>query len=619
MSELRRRTRWDVIRSLFASVEDRIVCDFLLVMLVIATAGFALFPRVSYQNAIALGTAGTIATITTGSALVYWRLLRPWGGLASLHAFVERHALKLLVGWTVALLCWSAVIMFANPYQYEFNGGDAGLFSQMLWNMTHGLKPEMSWLTLNGVFHSTDDPRYPNAYGYVSVFTLHQFWLPLALMTPLYALYPHPPMHVFALQLWVIGAGVPGMYWAARQAGTSRVFAVGAAIGYSALPQVGTQLFFMGFMDVLGLAVLPWLFGAILGRRWRLAYVLALFSALISFPFAIFTVLIGVALALFRGLRKHGAIIALIGGLVTRFDSMVMISALSAYPATPSAKRSLLTSYILDRGLSTLIEPAKFNVMFVGYLLQATGFLALLALWRSRDTMRRQPILLLFAFLALVYMPMLFRSYSWQFQRNSAFIVPAYMTVIVGYVALSDYISRSGGPSRHPSVPAMLALCAMGPMIAIGNPFRTGILRSHYPWGTDVTAFRSDETRRWNATLARLDSIVPIDATLAWDAQRELSAVMTNRRDSWYVGREPNGVRFYAFVGNSQETDGFSRVAVWLGTRARLRRDSTFRLVYEGNPGFPLEVYENLTAVPVPRRPELLGWGIVMKPFLPGR
>ena len=145
----------------------------------------------SLRNHVFVGGA------TIFSTYVYLRYLRLDKRILSTLDLIDRHAILLLAVWIIIYLTWCGLVLFTNPFRFELNQGDAVFYVQTLWNLVNGMNPENSFFTMNGTLLAGDDPRYANTFGYVSIFALHQYWLPMAVLTPLYALFPQPPMHLF--------------------------------------------------------------------------------------------------------------------------------------------------------------------------------------------------------------------------------------------------------------------------------------------------------------------------------------------------------------------------------------------------------------------------------------
>lgn len=552
---------------------------------------------------------GVVGIASTIGVLLGWRDYLGHGRSAVLLRWVERYSILLLLLWGILYLTWCGLVDFANPYRYEVNQGDAIWVTQILSNLVDGFRPEFSIATLNAPIGAGDDPRFPPAYGYVSAFSILQSWLPLTLLTPLYAIYPHPPMHVFAVQICIIAIGLPGMYWAVRKAGGSATFALFATIGYSLLPQVGTQLFFKAYMEAMGLALLPWLFGALLSRKWVLMSVFALLTALISFPFPHLVIIVGLATLIFFRAIVPGLVIMVIGWVVMKVDSAIITSAMSPYFANQAEIPSIFKQLVLDRTIGSFSKVVETNIWYIFSLLQAVAFLPILALWQYD---RWNKTILGFMFiLCLAFGASLFRSYGWEFQRNSFFIVPIYMMAIVAYLALQRQpdVNQKYDTQGVTNPPVTLFLFGLVAAIFWGNPHDyPSPIASHFPWGKNVTIMPDDETRKWKKTLQKLDEIVPKTAPIAWRASSDIDGIMTNRQHSWWMGKSPEGVKYHAFIGDAPNS---SEKSEWITLVAKLQNNKDFRVIYDGNPGKPMLIFENMLAHPVPRKEEWLGWSVL--------
>lgn len=586
---------------LFPTRMDPLVRSFLLLNVIVTF--FCFYVGGSYQSFVVVGVVSTLGV------LLGWRDYFGYGCFAGLLRWVERYSIPLLVLWGAMYLTWCGLVVFANPYRYDLNQGDAMVVTQILSNLVDGFRPEYSVFTLNAPIGAGEDPRFPAAYGYVSAFTLLQSWLPLALLTPLYAIFPYPPMHVFAVQICIIAIGLPGMYWAVRKAGGSTTFALFATIGYSLLPQVGTQLFFHAYMEPMGLALLPWLFGALLSRKWMLMCFFAVLTALISFPFTQFVIIVGLATLIFFRAIVPGLVIMMIGWVIMKVDSAIIASALSPYYATSADIPSLFKHYVLDRTIGSFRGVVETNIWYIFSIFQTIAFLPLFALWQKGRW--NKSILGFFFILCLAFGASLFRSYGWEFQRNSFFIVPIYMMAIVAYLALQRQPDADQYDKEGVTNPPTVTLFMAGLLVAIfwGNPHNyPSTIASHFPWGKGVTIFADEETQKWKQTLQKLDEIVPKTAPIAWRANSDIDGIMTNRQHSWWMGKHPEGVKYYAFIG---EAPNNSEKAEWITLMAKLKNDKNFRVIYDENPGKPMLVFENMLAYSVPRKEEWLGWSVL--------
>jgi hypothetical protein len=165
--------------------------------------------------------------------------------------------------------------------------------------------------------------------------------------------------------------------------------------------------------------------------------------------------------------------------------------------------------------------------------------------------------------------------------------------------------------------PAILLCCGMVAAIFFGNPFSSkGPLASHFPWGANGSVMESADTRSWKKTLEVFDRIVPEDATIAFRSSFGVHAVLANRPNAWWIGNEAKDARYYVFLGEAPTPQ---EKIFWDSSIAGLRRDKAFKVVYEGDPGKPLLVFENLRARPIPRDEKLLGWSAPLRVLRSGR
>jgi hypothetical protein len=523
--------------------------------------------------------------------------------------FVERYAVLILIFLGLMYLIWFWLVLFSNPYRYAINQGDASVVTQLLFNLVDGFRPEYSFKTLNGPVLPGEDPRFPEAYGYISAFSQVQSWLPVILLTPLYAISPEPPMHVFATVICIIVIGLPGIYWAVRKAGGSSVFAFFATVAYFLLPHVSILLFFKAYMEPMGLAVLPWLFGALFSRNWRLVYVWALLTALISFGFSQFVIIFGLTTVLFFGAVMPGLIVMLIGMIVMVVDSAIITLVLSHYYDSQAEIPSLFKHYVLDRTVASFYGIVLGNGVYVLSLLQAVAFIPILALFQNGRW--NKTILGIFFMLGLCFGASLFRSHGWEFQRNAFFIVPVFMMGIVGYLSLKKQVEEKYLQERNEinNPNNVLLVSALLASIFAGNPYDyPSPAASHLPWAKGVSIVADEETKKWDKALAKFNEVVPKTAAIAWRASSEVQGILTNRQHSWIIGSSPKGVKYYAFIGEASSNE---EELEWGVIIKNLKNDSSFKIIFDGKPGKPLLVFENLNAKPIPRNDSWLGWSFL--------
>lgn len=522
-------------------------------------------------------------------------------------AFIESYAYLLLAGFIIVHLVWSGLVIFLNQFESIYNHGDAIFFTQTLRNLVDGLRPEHSYAAFPIDLTKGEDPRFGGAYGYVSIFTFHQYWLPMLVLTPLYAIYPHPPMHIFAPLMVVIGVGLPGMFWAVRAAGGSRTLALLGAVGYALLPHVERLLFFKGYFAILALAVMPWIFGALLARKWWAFYMSSLCLAAIAYPYSYTVMIIGVATAVFFRAVIPGTIVFLVGFVVMKWDSAVFIGSILPYYQNASAIPSLLKYFVLDRTIGSLITPFKINICYIGSILQAGAFLPILAL---RQNHRWNSVLVgLLVITSFSGVLMLFRSAGWAIPRNSNFIVPLYICAFKAFVDIAGTSGKtklqSGNGGTMKITASICLLCSMVSMILVGSPYG-----SHYPGGVKAKLNATEFTMKCRVALANFERYVPADAQLAFRAAGNFSAILANRQHIWWIGREPEGVKYYIFIGRMPSVEAAETAQII----EKMRRDKTFKLLYE-DASTPMVIFENLNTYPIPRDESLLGWSVLLRAF----
>jgi hypothetical protein len=525
--------------------------------------------------------------------------------------FIERHAHLLLFFFILTHLAWSGFVIFLNPFEWGYNHGDAVFSSQTLWNLVDGFRPENSYFTFPDGVPEGADPRYTMNAGYVNLFSLHQPWLSILVLPWIYAVYPFPPMHLFAPFLLIVGAGLPGMFRAVRASGGSKTLALLAAVGYILLPHVEILIFFKGYFDVLALGVMPWVFAALFARKWWLFYVASLCLAAVSYPYTYTVMIIGTAAALFFRATLQGIIVFLIGFFMMKWDSAVFIASVLPYYKEIEAIPSFFESYILNRTVGSLIGPFKIYISYIGSMLLAGGFLPLLGLYRNSKWNFEVAGLLVIAGIGLV--PLLFRSVGWEVARNSTLIVPLYLCAFKTFIDIggNQEEAKQLSFSRNSSAKVMVTiclLCSMVSIILIGNDYQApSPLASHYPWGENAKLKPTELTRKQWEVVEQFGRTIPHDAQLAFRAEGNFEALMANRKHGWHIGREPKGVQYHAFVGELTGTGSEKLIE-------NMRRNEVFKPVYEGS-SVPMVIFENQNAHPVPRNENLLGWGVLLRGF----
>ena len=544
----------------------------------------------------------------SASTILLFRRFRKWRLESLLLKWLDKNAIYILFIYIATLLTWYGLVLWANPYRYEINNGDAAFTTQTLYNFVNGFLPENSVFTMNGQWTTNDDVRYvPNGIGYVSVFSLHQYISPWLFTTPLYALYPEPPMHIWAIQIVTLSLGIPGIFWTCRQIGNSRLFALACAIAFSLLPQVETQIWFQGYFDPIALGFMPWVFGSLFGRRWICLGISALMLALISLPFSYFVIIFGIICSIFYRATVPGIMVALIGWCVMRFDTSLFLTAYQLAQGSTDHLPNFFHKYVLDRTFESFVDPFCANATYVISMLFFVGFLPF-----AVTCAKKQIDLASLGFLAILataFSLMMLRSTGWEANRNALFITPIFIMSVYSCTNVTNQCLNNTLMSQEFKRSCReLLLSSLGAGIIFYHPYKEGPLASHLPWGGNGTILTSRETHAWDETILILNKYVPRDAPIVWDSAPEIVAVLANRQHNWHCGRAPKNIKYFVSVGeprNGNERDlRDTAILAW-------RNDPSARVLYEGNPGQRLLIFERSNSTLPYRHEDQLGWNIV--------
>ena len=332
-------------------------------------------------------THGTGAVAVVAIAAV---ALHRWSGEPWQDSFFLRHAMRLALAWRDAVArssartLWIAAAVVGTLYlcvallrhqAFESHGFDLGIFTNAMWNLTHG----------NGYFSSVK--------GGINLFADHQsplFWL----LAPLFWLVPRAETLLFA-QAYGLAAGAPALFYLAR-AHFGREHWAPAALPwlYWAYLPVRNANAFDFHPEVFMLPLFLWAFvGFASDKRWARALgALALVAALGAKESAGVVLFgIGLAYALACGAQSArarwlGVAFAAVGAALFFFDVKLVPRLLGAeYHYTSLYQRfggdieDVLVAPIVQPGyfFSQLVSPERLNFLF--WTLAPLGFLPLLA------------------------------------------------------------------------------------------------------------------------------------------------------------------------------------------------------------------------------------------------
>lgn len=532
--------------------------------------------------------------------------------------FIESRALLLLSIFVVVLLLWLGLVIFKNPYQSSYNHGNGAYYAHVLHNICNGLGPEH---TTKYLTHRLQN----NPYFFASTFSLSPQILPLFVLSPLYWLYPYPPMHVFAMVIVVVLFGSFGVYIAIRAIGGTKTTALLGAAGYCLIPWVELPIHFHGSFDNLGFAVYPYVFAFLFTKRWRLFYISLFLLALINIAYAYATVGIGIMVALFFKARKQGIIAVLLGFIFIWWEMALVNTSISCIWNNQTNPSGFLTQFVLSRDIKSLIKPVLFHIVFICNLLMTVAFLPLLGI-RMRKKWNWQIVGLLF--FALIGAAMgLFRSYGWHFHRNPNMVVPIYLSAFMAYICIrriNETAEQSCGISKGKHV--LIGFLLISSITSLTLWYTT-----HFPWSglrhvvnkprenisriSSLNVLRENpDNEKFKHILATVKKFVPDNASIAYRIEAGLQAFITNRQKAWHIGEHPEGVEYYIAQTRKIKYIDINLPPLKEHLERLEKEKGNFKLLYKDD---ILVIYENLHPQPIPRLESVLGWDILFKAVIP--
>lgn len=532
--------------------------------------------------------------------------------------FIESRALLLLSIFVVVLILWLGLVIYKNPYQSSYNHGNGAYYAHVLHNICNGLGPEH---TTKYLTHRLQN----NPYFFASTFSLSPQILPLFVLSPLYWLYPYPPMHVFAMVIVVVLFGSFGVYLAIRAIGGTKTTALFGAVGYCLIPWVELPVLFHGSFDNLGFAVYPYVFAFLFSKRWRLFYVSLIFLAAINIAYAYAVVGLGIVAAVFFKARRQGIIAILIGLIMIWWEMALVGASIRGIWNEQKAPPGFFSQFVLSRDIKSLIKPVLFHIVFIFNLLMTVAFLPLLEI-RMRKKWNWQIVGLLF--FALIGAAMgLFRSYGWHFHRNPNMVVPIYLSAFIAYINFYKITRASGQSSavdrrRH----VFLAFLLFSSITSLTLWYTT-----HFPWSglrhvvnkprenisriSSLNVLRENsDNEKFKHILATVKKFVPGDASIAYRIEAGLQAFITNRQKAWHIGEHPEGVEYYIVQTKKINYIDINLPPLEEHLKRLENENETFILLYKDD---MLVIYKNLHPRPIPRLETILGWDILFKAVIP--
>lgn len=538
----------------------------------------------------------------SGPLSVVWKLLR---------RYVEKGAILLLLFFVIIVVAWLGLVIFRNPFLYEYNQGNGAYFVQVAHNICMGVGPEQS-IKADGSFFYKSNP-----YFYTSAFAVTPQLLGYALIAPLYCLYPYPPMHVFASAFYIIFFGSFGMYFAIRAMGGEKAFALLGAAAYSLLPWVELPMLFHGNFDLLGFAVYPYAFACLFARRWKLLYLFSFLLAMINIPYTYSVMAFGIMVLLFFRAPIQGIVVILIGALVWQWDMAVVRESLHGVAQSETLK---VMKTVLNQDFSALKDSLLYHSSYLVLLLMTVSFFPIWGFYRGKKWNRWLLGLLFFAATGIGMG--IFRSYGLSFHRNANMVMPIYLGGFLACLTVSREHKISMREQEGQQKPFLVTLILFSGIISTLLWFSL-----HYPWsglrslmhkgpvttisGTSELALikRLPHDGKFRHVLAKMNELIPPDASVAYRVDAGLEAFAANRQKAWQIGYHPEGVEYFMI-----QTSAIDHITgdypEWQQYLKKIESSKNFRLLYKND---ILVIYKNLEPSPIPRLEKILGWNILLR------
>lgn len=531
-------------------------------------------------------------------------------GLQRIVKLIGNNSLLMLFIFVLLVLAWFRVFIFNNPYLETYNQGNGSYYVQVLHNLSSGVGPENSTKANGSLYY------HSNEYYYTSIFSVVPQILSYAVLTPLYMIYPYPPMHVFVIMVLVLGVGAFGVYLAIRSLGGSRILSLLGSCGYCVMPWVILPAIFHGAFDNLGFAVCPYVFAFLFRKRWGLYFISIIIFALINVPYTYYTMVLGVIVAVFFGAYKQGILTVTIGFLIMQWQMAMVRLSLNGILRQEPFSLGASFEFIKSQNFRSLLDPLYFFAGYVVILLTSLAFLPLFGL--KRNGKWQYPIIgmLIFSFVAALMGS--FRSYSLYFHRNCIIFIPIYLSAFMAYLLFCTEGTKGVDQRRFPSARFLLAVALFSSILS------TSLWHNrHYPW-SGVRSFLkngalinvakpSSNNLKYEKILKEINKFIPPDASIAYRLDAGIEAYVTNRQHAWPLGYNPEGAKYYCIQTQAINyiTADFPRWQEWL---EKIESDPKFKLLYKDD---IFCIFENLDPAPIPRLEKVLGWNLLWKSLVP--
>jgi len=576
---------------------------------------FFILPHIAINRARFIGATFTFFIISWGLYYSKEYLSVRFGFLSDRlslsRLFFESKAGLILILFIVLIVCWSGLDIFMNPYLYDYNHGNGAYCSQVMHNLCVGLGPENTVKYNEVLFYKS------NPYFYASAFSAVPHILPLLLLTPIYCLYPHPPMHVFSVVILVMTLGSWGTYLAVRALDASKTMALAAAVGYCVLPWVELPIFMHGHFDAIAFAIYPLLFASLFSRRWIIFHLFVFLLAIINIPYTYSVMALGVIVAIFFKAPRHGLLAIAIGISVMLWDRAIIQESLCGIWDVAKQPAGTLFQIIKDLDAFSFVKGILFHGVYLFLLLMTVSFLPLFGI--KKGDKWNWPIIGILLFALVGAFMGLFRSYDIASHRNANMVVPVYLSAFMVITGVNR--NTMDDPKEGEALKNNMMLIFF--LIFTGIASTTLWFSHHYPWagltGKGILSISYIKSKTVNKSyehiLSKLNEYVPETASVAYRIDAGIQAYITNRQKAWYIGLHPEGVEYY-FIQTKEIIQIDKNLPPWKEYLAKVENDRNNRLLYKDE---GLVIYKNTNPQRIPRLESVLGWDVLLRALLPGR
>lgn len=515
----------------------------------------------------------------------------------------------ILVAMMVLTIGWFGLDIFMNPFLFDYNHGNGAYCSQVMHNLCSGLGPENT-VKYNEVLFFKSNP-----YFYASAFSAVPHILPYLVLTPLYCLYPYPPMHVFAVVILVVICGSLGTYLAIRAVNVSRRLALIGAIGFCLLPWVERPVFMHGHFDVISFAVYPLVFWGLFAKRWTFFYFFIVLLGIINLPYTYSVMTLGAVVFLFFRHRLHGLATILIGVTLMLWEKSVVRESLKGIWDVAGQPSGTLMQIFLDLDLVSFLKTLSYHGIFFFLLFLTVAFIPFYGI--RKKNVWNWPVIGILLFAVAGAVMGFFRSYDLASHRNANVVVPVYLSafMVIGDV-FRNSTHRVPEDVRRWSITMILCLFA-------GIVSMTLWFSHHYPWAgitnkglLSVSYLRyGPVSEKYRQVLGKMREFIPDDASVAYRIDAPIQAYVTNRQKAWYLGYHPEGVEYY-FIQTKDIVYIDKNLPPWREYLEKVEKDKDLTLLYKDD---GLVIYKNSKPKHIPRLENVLGWGVLFRAMVPGK